>query len=221
MAEVYGVKPKMFTKEWWPYFWMYYKWQTIGIVAIIAMVAITAVQCSTREKYDVTVTYAGAAYMDAETTDKLEAALEEYVTDIDGNGEKNVFVQQLTMSASGADAQMDMAMNDKHTVSLMEDTYHLYIYDKAQAEIMIGRKHSDETYTPVGEWYGRSFDDSMVIKSESGVPLALSLKDSTFMQDNNINSDEMYLAIKQCNKDKEENVQSYESAVAMADAMMR
>ena len=44
MAEKYGVVPKRFTREWWDYFWMYYKWHTIAIAFVIIAVTVTIVQ---------------------------------------------------------------------------------------------------------------------------------------------------------------------------------
>ena len=46
MAEKYGVKPKIFTKEWWPYFWKYYKWHTIAILFVGGLAITWIVQCS-------------------------------------------------------------------------------------------------------------------------------------------------------------------------------
>ena len=66
MAEVYGVKPKKFTKEWWPYYWMYYKWHTIIIGFFSITTIISAVQCAMKEHYDLNVVYAGSGYYESE-----------------------------------------------------------------------------------------------------------------------------------------------------------
>ena len=66
MAEVYGEKPKKFTKKWWPYFWMYYKWHTISIVAIAVVIISTVMQCVTAEKYDLILTYLGRLHISQE-----------------------------------------------------------------------------------------------------------------------------------------------------------
>lgn len=221
MAEVYGVKPKIFTKEWWPYFWMYYKWHTIGAVFVALCIIITAVQCVNREKFDVTVTYAGTAYMLDGAVDKLEIALSELTEDIDGDGENKAFVQQLNMGSDQANAELNYALQTKHDISLGESTSHLYIYDKEQGDIMISvREQAEATYTPITKWYEGDFDSSEVLLSKNGVPLGISLKDSKLLEKCGIDGDGLYVTVKICNGDKGEDVSSYNSAVAMAKAML-
>ncbi len=221
MAEVYGEKPKAFSKEWWPYFWEYYRWHTIGILLALFMVAVTAVQCAQREEYDITVNYVGLGYIPDETVEKLELSFEELAPDIDGNGEVNVFFQQINIGIDDADAELAYAMQTKHDIGLMEDTSHLYIYAKDQAELMIARDNSDDLYTPVEEWFDGELDASSVIESESGTALAMSLKDSTFMDGFGIIADDMYVAIKLCNPNKEDNIKSYNCAVEIAQTMIK
>lgn len=220
MAEVYGVKPKAFTKEWWPYYWMYYKWHTISAVLVIVCVVVTIVQCTNKEKYDATVNYAGAGYISEETLDELEIAFEELIEDVDGNGEPNVYIQQLNMSANDTNPEMTMALQTKHDISFSENTNHLYIYDKAQAELIMGREYSAELFVSVDEWYIGEYDDSAVIKNDDGVPLAISIKDSKLFDEYGINSDDMYIAIKLYDTDDSTDMASYNNAIAMADAIM-
>ena len=82
MAERYGVPPKRFTKEWWPHYWMYYKWHTIAGAFAAIMIVTTAVQCATREKFDMNVTYTGSVYFPDESIDMLETEMEKYIDDI-------------------------------------------------------------------------------------------------------------------------------------------
>ncbi len=221
MAEVYGEKPKLFTGEWWPYFWMYYKWHTIGTLLALLMIVVTAVQCATKEKYDVTVNYAGAGYIPEEVISELEIKFEEYAPDIDGNGEINVFLQQLNLSANEANPEMAYALQVKHDIELSENTSHLYIYDKEQAEVMIGRENSDDIYIPVDEWFDGEYDDSAVVKSGSGTPLAICLKGSGLFDELGINAENMYVTVKYCNEKDKDNIASYEGALEMARAMMQ
>lgn len=221
MAEVYGVKPKIFTKEWWPYFWMYYKWHTVGAFFVALCIIVTAVQCVNREKYDVTVTYAGTAYMTEESVDKLEIELSKLTEDIDGDGENKAFVQQLNMASGQANAELNYALQTKHDISLGETTSHLFIYDKEQGETMISvREHAEETYTPITEWYGEDFEDAEVLMSQNNIPLGISLKGSKLLEECGIDGDGLFVTVKLCNGDKTEDVSSYNSAVAMAKAML-
>lgn len=161
MAEVYGVKPKMFTKEWWPYYWMYYKWHTIGIVFVAASIAITAVQCAMRPKYDLVITYGGTANIPQDTLDEISGELSEYVEDIDGNEQKNVFVQQLNFYNDIANAQIDSGLQQKHDAELTSNNTFLYIYDVDELAIIAGREHSSETYLDVHEWLDEDTLDAL------------------------------------------------------------
>lgn len=221
MAERYGEIPKPFTSEWWPYYWMYYKWHTIGTLLALLMIIVTAVQCANREEYDVTVNYVGSGYITEETVDKLEIAFEEFTPDIDGNGEKNVFFQQINLGVDEANAEMAYALQTKHDIGLTENTSHLYIYAKDQAELMVGRDNSEDIYVSVDEWFNGEYDDSMVIKSGEGTPLAVTLKDSRFFEEHGIDSENLYVSIKLCNEENADNIASYKSALVMAEAMMK
>lgn len=70
MAEKYGTIPKRFTKDWWSYFWDYYKVHTLVTVGIIAAIIITIIQVRSTPKYDLYVTYVGDMYL----TDEKQAA---------------------------------------------------------------------------------------------------------------------------------------------------
>ena len=71
--EKYGEIPKRFTKEWWSYFWDYYKWHVIGGAVVLAMIIITAVQLMSKVAYDEIVTYIGeASYSDSAVEDIAE-----------------------------------------------------------------------------------------------------------------------------------------------------
>ena len=51
--EKYGTIPPKFTKEWWEYFWDYYKVHTICTVAAIVIIVSTIVQCANSPEYEV------------------------------------------------------------------------------------------------------------------------------------------------------------------------
>ena len=60
--ERYGTIPKRFTKEWWDYFWYYYKWRVIFILVAVIFLAITCTQCAMRIDYDMKISYVGSNY---------------------------------------------------------------------------------------------------------------------------------------------------------------
>lgn len=71
MAEFYGEKPKRFSREWWPYFWLYYKWHTIGIAVALLIITTTVVDIINRERYDLEIVYLGSQHIAEESLDKL------------------------------------------------------------------------------------------------------------------------------------------------------
>lgn len=218
MAEVYGVKPKRFTKEWWPYFWMYYKAQTIGIAIALLMIVVTVYQCATKEKYDVNVNYLGSAMFDMDMVAGLENALEPFIEDVDGNGKNRVFFQQLNL---GGDAEVNYAMQMKHDLELSNETSYLYIYDEEEAKLMLDRENADDLYLEVSEWATQDIPEERLLRSESGKALAVLVDGSEFLAGVGIKTHGMYMAIKKNYSEDEVNKSAQRSAVAMADAILK
>lgn len=226
MAEHYGVVPKKFTKEWWPYFWMYYKWHTIGIAFALMLIIITAVQCATSEKYDVVVNYMGKTYFAPEAAEEFQAALEPLIEDVDGNGENNVFFQQLTLSSTSGAEERDYALQVKHDLALSDDTSYLYLYDKEEAELMLARDSSDDVYLPLDEWCDAAMleaaeEKGAVLYSESGAPLAVLAQGSEFLEGLGMDTSDIYVAIRKNYSDEEINLAAYRSAEVMANAILK
>ncbi|MGN0164483.1 MAG: hypothetical protein ACI4EA_13050 [Candidatus Ornithomonoglobus sp.] len=226
MAEHYGVVPKKFTKEWWPYYWMYYKWHTIGVVFALVLIIVTLVQCATSEKYDVIVNYIGETYFEPETAEDLEAALGSLIEDVDGNGENNVFFQQLTLNNTAGSEELDYTLQMKHDVGLTDDTSYLYMYDKDEAELMLGRESADDVYLPVGEWCDTidieaAEGSDTVLYSESGTPLAVLAQGSGFLESVGMDTTGLYITVRRNYSDEEINIAAYRSAVAMANAILK
>ena len=69
--EKYGEVPRRFTKAWWEHFWYYYKWHTFGVIFVAVMIAISCTECAMRDKYDVTITYAGEMVFMPQTVEKI------------------------------------------------------------------------------------------------------------------------------------------------------
>ena len=149
MAEVYGVKPKKFTKEWWPYFWLYYKWHTIVIVLAVIAIIYTIVEMSTQTKYDLKMIYYGYACCDDTAWQDLKAELEPGINDIDDNSEKNIDMFPLTLSTDDSMPQLDSATYVKYTTSYSEDLSQLYIFDKTQMDIIQNDKSLADAYETV------------------------------------------------------------------------
>ncbi len=218
MSEKYGEIPPKFTKDWWSYFWMYYKWHTIGISAAVIAVAGTAVQCAHREKYDLAVTYCAQSYMDPETEEALELELEKYTDDADGNGEVNVMIQQINISNAAGSEEMDYALQVKHDMELSNDYAYLFIYDKTEAEDLIPRESSDSVYADVRDWLPDA-GDRAVVNSSAEVPSAVSLSGSAILDSLGIDSEELYAAVRLNYSEEDYNAASQRSAIEAARAL--
>ncbi|MBO4308831.1 MAG: hypothetical protein J5885_03275 [Clostridia bacterium] len=77
--------------RWLDNVWYHYKWHIIiGIFAIVTLIVCLS-QCSSRESYDLVITYAGGKTLNGTEQEGLSAALEVALPeDFDGNGTKAV-----------------------------------------------------------------------------------------------------------------------------------
>ena len=77
--------------RWLDNYWYHYKWHTIIALFAIVTLAICLAQCSSRETYDLTVTFAGPRILNPTEQDGIGSALETAMPeDFDGNGVKVV-----------------------------------------------------------------------------------------------------------------------------------
>ena len=219
MAEVYGVKPKKFTKEWWPYFWLYYKWHTIVIVLAVIAIIYTIVEMSTQTKYDLKMIYYGYACCDDTAWQDLKAELEPGINDIDDNSEKNIDMFPLTLSTDDSMPQIDSATYVKYTTSYSEDLSQLYIFDKTQMDIIQNDKSLADAYETVDKWVKTDLSDDRVIKSD-GRPIAVSLKGSAVLEKSNIPSEDLYVALKS-REAQGQNEAAFENAIITANNLIK
>ncbi|MDD6483050.1 MAG: hypothetical protein PUF72_00530 [Clostridiales bacterium] len=217
MAEKYGTVPKRFTSAWWGYFWDYYKWQTIGIAFAALLVVVTLVQCATREKYDMTVTYAGGLIFDEENTNVMESIFEENSSDVDENGETNVFFLNCVLSDTPGSEEYTYAMRTKLDLTLQDETAYLFIFDKTELDTMLSREGLADTFVPVSEWVDNP-DDACVVNAGGG-DYAYSLQNSKLLNDAGIKCSDMYMVIKQCFKDKPNAKAVFESSKELARSL--
>ena len=96
--EVYGEKPKKYTKEWWSYIWLYYKWHILGTALAIFMVVTTLQQCANRPRYDLQITAVTENELYISQIEAMENFAEETISDATGNGEKEVYIMPIHMS---------------------------------------------------------------------------------------------------------------------------
>lgn len=219
MAEKYGEIPQKWTKKWWEYFWDYYKWHVIITAVAVLITAVTVVQCVTREKYDAYIVYAGHTQYAEETIANIESSLAEYITDIDGNGEKKLYLRNIMFMDTAGTAEYDSAMQTKLDVTFLDDCTFVYLMDKDEATIYAQRDSAEDNFMHVEDFAPDA--DGEVITAADGTAYAISIENSTFLKENNIYSDDLYLLIRNNYKTDEANIQAYADALAIAQILVR
>lgn len=218
MAEVYGVKPKIFTKEWWPYFWMYYKWHTIGIVFTILAVVFTVAQCMTRPKFDLAVTYAGHHMFTDEQSAQLSNDMGALIEDIDGDGHRNVDFQRFVFVDGPGSEESDYAMQTKLNMEFYNDRSYIFLPDEQLIKTMTNNDYNDDLYAPVTAWAENMPDDSLIY-SVDGVPYAVKLTNSAYLNSLGYNKD-MYVMLKRDTKDDEQEKAAYAQSMKIANMLI-
>lgn len=220
MAEVYGVKPKKFTKEWWPYFWMYYKWHTVIAVIAIFGIALGIYQKATEVKYDLNLTYMAQNIVIGKNGEQeLIKALEPKMSDANGDGEVHLYINQINITGDEAQAYLDVDLRTKHDMEFGNEFSYLYIYDAKEFELIDSSSNLDEAYIDVSEWAGDTGEKAVL--SGDGGTYGVSLKDSQIMKQCGIDSDDLYVFIKNDSIDKEKNKIAEENAIILAKELIK
>lgn len=219
MAEKYGKIPQRWTKQWWEYFWEYYKWHVIVTAVTLLVTVVTVVQCTTREKFDSYIVYAGHTEYDEETVDKIEALFAEHMSDIDGNGETNIMFNNLNFTDTPTSAEYDSAMQLKLDVSFVDDCTFVYLMDEAKAQAYAGNDSAKSSFVCVNDFAPDS--NGKTITSPDGTPYAVSLENSTFLKENDIYCEDLYLLIRNNYNTDENNAQAQQDALNIAKLLVK
>ena len=219
MAEKYGTIPPKFTGAWFEYVWTYYKWHIIGPLAVILFTATTVYQCTHRPQYDAEIIYAGHIVFADSQAEEIPLGFAQYTDDVNGDGEQTVFFQQISFSDEPGMEEMDYNMQMKLDLQFQRGETFLFIYDKAEADVMISRESAEEIYLPVTEWADTMpAEDKLYTKD--GVPYAVSLANNQKIKDIGINTDDIYLVLRINYSDKEDMAAKYENAKKLANALI-
>lgn len=218
MAEVYGEKPKMFTREWWPYFWLYYKWHTIIIAVVCLFLAIGITQCLKSEQYDLVTVYSGGAVMSDEETVMVEDFMSSCVDDIDENGKQKVFFEQLTVMGDMQDRQYDSAMQTRLLIEMQSEKVFLYIMDKERMSEILDNPEVNGAFVPVVDWAEESIDEELLYGVDS-VKRAVSLKNSTLLSEIGVDGENLYAFILENANEKSDTL--YENSIRIANALLK
>ena len=119
--------PKTF-KEKAANFWYHNKWGAIGVAALLLVVAICAFQMVSKPKYDCRVVVYLGDFIDKPTREALEAELEKFCPDVNGDGEVNVLAIDCCIYENMQTNQLKNAL-DRVQAQLMDPECVLYVVD--------------------------------------------------------------------------------------------
>lgn len=220
MAEKYGTVPPKWTKAWWEYFWDYYKWHVIITAFAVICIAVTVVQCATKEKYDLTITHTGhIIYSDAEL-EHMEEVYSSLIDDVDGNGEKSVFVQQINFLNKSGGEEYDYASQTKLDLEFGNECSFLFIFDGAELEKALSKNGASDLYLPVSEWAEDMPKEDMLVFKD-GVPYAVKLENSAFMAENDLYCQDMYVIVRQNYRNDDKNNLAHKNSVNIANTLIK
>ncbi|MCX7715626.1 MAG: hypothetical protein N2171_07850 [Clostridia bacterium] len=224
--EKYGEIPKRFTKEWWDYFWYYYKWRVISIVFVVCVVSYTLVQCATNPRYDATISYAGDKYYYESITDKFCADLADTIDDIDNNGKKQILLQQITLAKDGtsrASTEYESGMRAKLLVEFQAGDTYLFLFSKQELDRLLDRESSEQIFVSLGDWVAQPDTVSDKTVKKDGVDCAVNLAGNKFMQEHYINTDDLYIAVRRVRSGDANNpkeLAKYNNAIKIANYIL-
>ena len=178
--EVYGEKPKRFTKEWWEYFWDYYKWHTIAAIVVLVVIISTVTECATRVHYDLQLDYISDQAMSTEAQEALAALMEENIDDVTQNGKTEAYVLYLDMGERN-DPQYVQAMQTKYAIEMGNTESFVFLISKDYADLLT----EGEILVKAEDWCDAPSYNGYFVD----------LKDCTVLKDIGVNTDDLYVCI--------------------------
>lgn len=100
----------------WENYWYHYKWHTLGAITAAIVLTVLIVQMVTKEKPDYELVVVTKNAVLQETLDHMEAALEQYGRDLNGDGQVDVRIQNIWLGES--QDQMAVANQQRFVLSI-------------------------------------------------------------------------------------------------------
>ncbi len=221
MAEKYGVKPKIFTKDWWPYFWMYYKWHTIVLGVLVLFLTAGITDYVTRTIYDLELTYYGTVCGENSQWAELCDLLEPNLADIDSNGEINLGPTVLNKSEETTMYEHNQTMHVGFMDSFSDENMYLYILDKEILENLASNNFLPDFFVETEIWLQTELSSDMIISTKDGKPYAVSLKNSKKAKMAGLACDDLYVLVKRNTDKNEPNKDIFENAIIAANNLIK
>ena len=201
--EVYGEKPKLFTKEWWDNYFYYYKVHTI--VAIVACFVIGYIVYTdlNATKYDLSIDYIAEMGITTEQCELIEQLAAENIDDVTGNEICDAYVMMLNMGESN-DIQYAQAMQVKFMTEQAYSEAFVFIMSKQYADMMC----ESGIFEEASVWSGADEEGECV-----------SLVGCKAFEGSGIPVDDLYLAVRKLREeetDDEEQIAKYENGKKFA-----
>lgn len=220
MAERYGEKPRIFTKEWWSYYWMYYKWHSIAVAFVLMLVTVGVTECVKRDRYDLDITYLGNTYYDDEMWNSALENINECIYDADGNGKTLIGFQSLIVSNEAEYAEQSYAAYIKHDASMADEFSYLYIYDGTELEKNSEDDFISENFFKASAWSDSEISEDMLVYYGDDA-YAVSLKNSAILKNAGIDCENLYLLVKYDGDMKNVNDTARENAFRAANKLIK
>lgn len=167
-------------------FWYYYKNHTIVALMIIVCVSIILSSQLKTVKPDFTLALVGNKYMLDEDAERLQNELAKYIDDLNGDGQKVVFLSRLSVSADPSD-RIDMSGSQEMVTKIGLEFTHgdtrLFLMDEEYKEA-----YGNEDYLqPLNDYISDSKDEPIY---------TVSVENNKFLQGYNVDTKGLYIGIK-------------------------
>jgi len=215
-------KPKRFTKEWYKYIWEYYKGYFITGIIVVVLAAVTVSEFVDTVKPDLTLNFIATTVMPNGIAEELEDEIDDGILDVNDDRETEVFVSQLNFTLDAlSDANMLTALESKLMTMFASEEEMLYIFDETMLKDVLNMRPTEGMFVPVGEWLDTEISEDRCIEYGGGV-YAVSLEDSSFLREEEINGKGLYVAVRSnYNPDDEKINKIYKNCVLAANMLVR
>ena len=213
MAENF-VLPKAFTKEWFSYVWDYYRYHIIIGIVVIVLAIYTVVEISTSVKFDANINFVSTLVITQENADKITDACEMTGMDIDENNEVNISFSQLNFTEENLrDPSLYSTMMNKLMATFATEEEYIYIMDEKMMNDIISMESTEGLFVPVNVWATTNHTETVY---------GASLKNSSILQENGIDSSDMFIMIRECYNDNDKELKiKQENAIKIAKFLVK
>lgn len=214
MAEKYGTIPKAFTRNWWGYFWEYYKWHTVAVLFAIFFVVSMARSIFGAEKFDLSIVHFGNAAFVEDNTKILLDKLEKTIEDADKNGENHIELRNLEflgddlyMDAASKE-QFNTALYSKFFLSFTDDKTFVYLVDTSYIKFLKENDTLKNYFLPIDRW---GFAAEKNLAPQDGGDFAISLDNNAFLKELGCADSKLCILLKPCIPEDEEIKKAFEN----------